>query len=565
MNNSKSEIDGGRFFISPLGKNNPQAELDATLVELFNDKDNDDNATGCLYPARKRYLQKVLHVEGVEEFPTLTCTSLDAMLKRVDPKSATFIFPSAHINSPASMFGHTFLRIDSSYKSKLLSHAINYSATADQDKENGMLFAVKGLLGGYSGIYSLLPYYDKLKEYRDSDQRDIWEYDLNLTQDEVNQMILHIWELKDSFSWYYFFDENCSYNMLWLVEIARDTVHLREKFFYQVLPIETVFALDDENLIAKRHFRPSLRTKLLAYEKKLGSTNAHKVYQLGFNKIRVQSVLEDEHLSIAQKRTILDASSEFLEYLHIENKISTQEYKERFYDVLLARSSLKKGEKLSIKVPINPDKSHKSRRLSLQSASLNGYLQTLLAFRLTYHSLDDSDNGLLRGTQIESFNIVGSYSKESEFQLEKATLLSLTSIAAHSTFFQPFSWRTHFGFDRDTLDNELVFQADIGGGYSFASDYGYIYMVADLFSYFDRVEHLGVSASLGLVLYESQNFKFNSEFTQRLYVDSNLQSLASLSQLYSVNAYMALKLQYEFVQQNPINKQTARFSLDLYF
>jgi hypothetical protein len=64
----------------------------------------------------------------------------------MDPQSVTLVFSSAHINSPASMFGYTFLRIDSSYESKMLSYAVNYAAGADPDKENGMVFAVKGLL-----------------------------------------------------------------------------------------------------------------------------------------------------------------------------------------------------------------------------------------------------------------------------------------------------------------------------------------------------------------------------------------------------------------------------------
>ena len=86
------------------------------------------------------------------------------------------------------MFGHTFLRVNSSYNSKLLSYAINYAANADKKTENGFLFAIKGLFGGYYGKYNMLPYYEKLKQYRDTEQRDIWEYNLNLTKNETIQI-----------------------------------------------------------------------------------------------------------------------------------------------------------------------------------------------------------------------------------------------------------------------------------------------------------------------------------------------------------------------------------------
>ena len=120
-------------------------------------------------------------------------------------------------------------------------------------------------------LYEVItPYYEKLKEYRDTEARDVWEYDLNLTHDEVMAMVRHIWELQRMNSWYYFFDENCSYHMLWLTEIARPSAHLRDHFFYYVIPPETVRAFEDEGLVRTKHFRPSKRTKLLTYERHLG-------------------------------------------------------------------------------------------------------------------------------------------------------------------------------------------------------------------------------------------------------------------------------------------------------
>ncbi|MFX4232194.1 DUF4105 domain-containing protein, partial [Aliarcobacter butzleri] len=61
------------------------------------------------------------------------------------------------------------------------------------------------------------PYYEKIKEYNNLVQRDVWEYDLNLSQEEINKLVLHTWVLKDSYANYYFFKENCSYNVLWLL------------------------------------------------------------------------------------------------------------------------------------------------------------------------------------------------------------------------------------------------------------------------------------------------------------------------------------------------------------
>ena len=249
-NTNTSEIDDENFFLAKDGKTNPYAELKATYNQLITQIKETNTSIQCRFPLRTKWIKKQLNLSNL---PQHQCIEFNKLYKKINPKSATLVFPNAHINSPASMFGHTFLRIDSSFNSKLLSNAINYAAQANQNTENGFIFALKGLFGGYYGKYSLLPYYDKLKEYRDTEQRDIWEYKLNLTQKEIDDMIMHIWEIKDSYSYYYFFDENCSYNILWLLEIARPSLYLRDKFFYHVSPPETLFAIQNANLLIK-HF-----------------------------------------------------------------------------------------------------------------------------------------------------------------------------------------------------------------------------------------------------------------------------------------------------------------------
>ena len=73
------------------------------------------------------------------------------------------VFASAHMSAPASMFGHTFLRVDSAYESPLLSYAVNYAATINRS-DGGIAYAFKGIFGFYPGYYSILPYYEKVRE-----------------------------------------------------------------------------------------------------------------------------------------------------------------------------------------------------------------------------------------------------------------------------------------------------------------------------------------------------------------------------------------------------------------
>ncbi len=511
--------------------------------------------------------------------PSVTCKAYDTLIEKIDPQSVTMVFADAHINSPASMFGHTFLRIDSSHESKLLSHAINYSANADQKTENGVVFAIKGLFGGYPGIYSLLPYYEKLKEYKNTEQRDIWEYELNLTPEEVNLMMMHIWEIHDTYSWYYFFDENCSYHMLWLLEAARPSVHLREYFTYQVIPPETLFALEQENLIQEQKFRPSKRSILLAYEDKLSLREQNNAIALARGNAKVDEVL-DELRSRQQQQYFLEASAELCEYYFIENQIEKEKYLEIFQNILKIRAKLGVGESLHVKASVNPLHAHQSSKLSYQIATRNGYLNHYLGVRAAYQDIFDSDIGMLRGTQIEFFDLLLSYSnnnldftkdplsieEKSQVELEKLTIISLASYAQRGSFFQPFSWRMYTGFDREYLDDKTHFNFTIGAGETWGGDWGYMYLMADTLMYYDDEDSsIALAPSLGTVFYEGEKFKTNLDYRYRLFHNGKRQHLFRASQLWQVQQNIGIKLSYDYIERFGEDENRFKAGIDYYF
>ncbi len=158
------------------------------------------------------------------------------------------------MNNPSSMFGHTLLRFDRAgqdEKTRLLSYAVNYGAVTGND--NGLLFAVYGLTGGYPGTYSVMPYYQLVRQYTDFENRDIWEYQLNLTPAEVRRLLEHLWELREQYADYYFFDENCSYQLLFLLDVARPGLRLADRFPVYAIPVDTVRAVvrQDDLLVAR--------------------------------------------------------------------------------------------------------------------------------------------------------------------------------------------------------------------------------------------------------------------------------------------------------------------------
>ncbi|MFT7861072.1 MAG: DUF4105 domain-containing protein [Sulfurimonas sp.] len=560
-----SEIDDPRFFFAKEGKENPQAELNATLDAFFNEEHFDDNSSACRFPARKAWLKEKLHIT---DFPQVECREYDETIEKLSPTSATLVFPAAHINSPASMFGHTFLRINSKYDSKLLAYAINYAADADPDKENAVGFALKGLFGGYYGKYSLLPYYDKLKEYRDTERRDIWEYDLNLTKEEVMKMVRHIWELNGTKSYYYFFTENCSYNMLWLMEIARPSVHIREHFTYQVIPLESVHATDAESLIAQEFYRPSKRTILLKYEDLIDEQNIHYVKELQEDDTLNAKLLKDNNISLEQKQYIFEAAIEYLEYTFSRNEMKKKRYVALFYKLSSSRAQLGKGKKLEFPHPQNPIFSHRAVKTSIGGAFRDDSYYTLLGFRPAYHTLEDPQFGYLRGTQIEFLNLEFGVKKDT-IKLEDLTVLSIKSIAQRTKLFSPFSWRTKFGWDKNYLDTKANFCASVGAGFSWGNELGYLYIMLDPLYYVADRSAGGIGASLGFDIDKYSMFKTNFEVTQRYYDTGDEQLLISAAQAVNVARNFQIKAKYDYKEKltaaRKLQEDNFKLLLNYYF
>lgn len=464
------------------------------------------------------------------------------------------------------MFGHTFLRINSSYKSRLLSYAINYAASVDADKTNAIAFAIGGLSGSYYGKYSLLPYYDKLKEYKDTEQRDIWEYNLDLNEEETLKMVRHIWELNGTNSYYYFFTENCSYNMLWLIEVARPTLHLREDFNFQVIPLETAHVLEAKGIVKSKNYRPSKRTILLKYEKLINKKNLHLVKDIVEEKITVDKIINNTKINKQQKMYILEASIEFLEYSYSKNSMKKEKFLKLFHTISKTRASLGKRKKIEIKTPPNPINGHKAIKASAGFGFREGKNIEFLGIRPAYHDIQDSSYGFLRGTQIEFGNFMFSYSQD-KLRVEEATILSIVSLAQRTEFFKNFSWRTKFGWDRDSLDENADFLATLGAGYSWGNKEAYIYFMADPLIYVKSEPTAGIGTSAGLVFDKFKDANTNLEATHRWYDTGKKQWLIKASQNFRLSQNLQLRFSYEYKEKRQTLKQerTSKVTLNYYF
>ena len=237
----ESQIDDNSFFISKTGKYNPLDEIIQTVNSFFfekpylKNKSNVFTHSKCIFPARFQWLDEILQFEN-KYINDKKCSKFKEWFNDLKPESISLLFSTYNAESPASMFGHTFLNINKSDASKFspLNYSIGYAAVIDNN-DNMFQYAYNGIFGRYKGIFTLSPYYLKIQEYNNYDKRDIWIYDLNLSKSETTLLVKHIWELDRITIDYYYFKENCSYHLLSLIEVAKPEIDLLNNFFWQVV------------------------------------------------------------------------------------------------------------------------------------------------------------------------------------------------------------------------------------------------------------------------------------------------------------------------------------------
>ncbi|HEY9052881.1 MAG TPA: DUF4105 domain-containing protein [Gammaproteobacteria bacterium] len=464
-----SQVDDSKFFNAPNGKSDPRAELHATIESFYkNDISDDNDHTQCRFIARLEWLQIMLEGKLVN-LPKTRCTKYQEWRSRIPDQQLTMIFPAYHLNSPSSMFGHTLLRLDPSdveSGSDWLSIAVNFGANVQQS-DNSIFFAFKGLTGGYPGFFIVTPYFNKIKEYNRDENRDIWEYPLNFTPDEIKKMVAHLWELRDIEFDYYFFDENCSYRLLELLEVARPGIELTDDFTLTAIPVDTVRTIENANLVSTANYRPSQATVLEQLIQQIPQEYHDLIIKLAEN---TELLTSSDFTSIpaVHQRQIIDAAYKLLRYRQTgspRDEISAR----NSYQLLEALNTYPAtSSPVFVANGIQPEKGHHSKRASIALGKSDKQYFADLGYRMSFHSLEDNENGFLQGAQINIGNLeLRTYENES-IQLQRLDLVDIFSLTPRSQFFDPLSWRVYTGFERQLTNGKDELVAHVTGGAGFA-------------------------------------------------------------------------------------------------
>lgn len=234
-----SEVEDSSFFLDVEGPRNPEREWSADRRAFLapDDEGRSGQHAQCRFPARFALMKEALGWSD-GDVRHVDCPEVAEHQRSLSAKSLSVVFVSHYLGNPASAFGHIMLYLgsDSERSAVLADYTVSFEAAID-----GMSpaeYLPRGLFGGLVAGFRLEPFHERVRKYERGEQRDLWLFPLQVSQDEIDQLVRHLWELKDVTFRYGFFGGNCAQKILAVVHAVAPE--------YEVLPYRSLAVLPQE-------------------------------------------------------------------------------------------------------------------------------------------------------------------------------------------------------------------------------------------------------------------------------------------------------------------------------
>ena len=487
---TQSRIINKSFFLSDAGHRDYRQELSATLQYL---KQKNGQQTACQFPARYQWIK--YRFAGIPEYDLQKCATLQQFVHGFQKQNVSVSFASEYMDKPVSSFGHTMLVFHDHDKPLLSADAIHFAAkTAPED---GVLaYTKKGLSGGYEGYFFRDPFFKKQYQYNILEQRYIHLYTLKITDKQIENLIYHLYELRNAQYRYYFIKENCAFQIAKLIDIATNENHFTEDNF--VLPVEVIKSyrhffkketvLYPNSVLVKHNLRQMTEKELDQFE---GVLNG--------------DIYPDETLS----NRVIYTLSVYYEYAFRNNKTHHPNYD--------AVTKLKYTTPSSNIKTVKPLQKPAASRMAVGFFNDRKNTGVLLSYRPMLYGLHETQQNAQQ-SELVLFNPVFKITSETS-HLEQLNFISIKSFPTRSTYFKPVSWQFYTGLNRNNPNGELNFETEFGFGLSNRLNFLSLHYGINIGLDFTE-EKAYYKPNVDLNIFSGENIKIGLQASEKIYSDT---------------------------------------------
>ena len=521
VGSASSAIKTSDFFYSDNGSLNAHAELIATLAAFQNSPDEQ-----CKFPARSLFIS-----EYVQPLPEVKCAQFDDFISSIRATDVSLVYASGYLGNPASMYGHVFLKFNNAKQSDLLDNTYNYGARYPED-EHPVAYIFNGIFGGYNGFFANQKYHHQTLTYTESELRDLWEYSLAFSNEDIALLLAHLWELEQVPMTYYFFKQNCAYQIAQLLTLVTGKSYL-PKHKPWVMPFDIVTAIEEHHpaLIKAVKYHPSRQETLykrfeqLSSEERAALIQALESEQGSLTSLdRALSPLNEE-----QKKRVIDTAFDYFSYLSQAQNSDTNSTLQQQREVFVtARFKLPPGQsKFATIKPIPPH--HAQDTTLLQVGVINNNhagTRATFRFRANYYDLLTINPARIPFSELSTFDMK-LHIDDDRIHLAELTALRITNLNAAHTGLpsdNKLAWKLATGYrdlSVEDMSGSLYIDGLAGKSYSPTAN---IALYGGLSSTITSKNNLGgylaIGAELGGVTHISPHYAMSFSVGHQRYVNA---------------------------------------------
>ncbi len=490
-------------FLLSFGNFTLKNELTMTIESFFNSKKKGDNHPICKYPARYLWIKKQLNLTD-NKFPNVECKAFNTYLKKTSSDNIKLVFVSENITNPSSMMGHVFFKISGKdIEKKEREHAVSFFTVIDTINIPSLL--IKSTITGMKGFFVLRPYKEQLNRYLKEENRNIWEYDLNLSEEDKQLLYYHFWELKDVKIKYLFTGFNCAtivYDML-----SMNSKELNKNNHLWLTPKDVIKDAKKNKIIGNVSLKASDHWTIKMLLDQLEWTDSNYLKMANYKNIEAF----DTYIFSSNQKTRLLEEKLMSTYIQYRQNKNTLEKK------ALKSLKLKKANVgLDMSNYKNPLNTFNDTQASLSFLQKNNKENFKVTFLPASHTLYDDNREYFGESDLRIMELEVLFNKE-QIDIDTFNLYSMKSLLPRDTFTGGISTSFELNYESHytkELTEYKAYNLSGGMGYTFAlHDDIFLYTLINAgLSYGDSKGYAYIYPESGLIIYELFNMKTVVEY-----------------------------------------------------
>jgi hypothetical protein len=480
-------------------------ELVATIAAITAPPQPNETHALCRFPARYQWLVRNGAIRE-SDIPSVECEELDRFRRKAPAEKIKLVFSSENVHSASSMMGHVLLKLEGKNDSgNFVEHAVSYFTVLDSFNLPRLLYRI--FFSGMPGLFALTPYQQQKTRYLVGEERNIWEYELHLTQYQRELIHAHVWELKDVSSTYFFTSYNCATATFYMLALAQPQIFSHKEAW--ISPVDVVRLTNSSGLVKQAELIPARRWKIKMLADQLGKDTS-TVYA-AVNKQQMLAFSDD----YSDEKDILglELYKDYSSYLNDNHDLPE-----------LSTSALEKNiERMSQSVPRvfqfdvsdykSPVRGPRDSQWSIVTGVSDSSPYVQFELLAASHRLIDDNRQHFSESGLEMGEVSVRYESGNETpEIRKAILYSMISINPRDEFTGGISSNFKVGFERhydSALDDHLAFDVDagIGAGFSMGSD-TVVYAIAGAgYGFGESRGYVFAKPNIGMIVREVYDMK----------------------------------------------------------